>query len=1090
MCAVVACIPLGAAADTSPNGVYYTVAQDGLYFEQRAEYIGKAPYLVLVDADYVERLVIPDEVDGIPVKETARFENRVDIEAVTLGVNMRQIDFRNCKYIESFDFNGVKNVGGYLRDLPALGELTVPEGTSVDMSNLGVTKVVVEGQCGLYFAIRDCESLVDLTLPQGINYIPKFSRCTALQKVEIPESVTVIPDDAFNGCTSLENITVPPMLKIIGNNAFSGTRISTFDCPESVQLICDGAFSGTRLTEFKFPASLLTSFSAYGSAYPVEEQLFNNKATANANSIFADCYNLARLSYPTEEILLSIPPAFYQYSGLGRYLCNYDKRVELYIGDSPLTELTIPASYKYDKFYAFSYITNPQRLIIANNTGSVSLRYAFTHIPTLEYVEIGAGSPNLEYAFWGCENLREVVVSPKNRVELLRGTFRDCSSLEYIEFPNVTALEYEAFSGCSSLKGVSLPKLESLEGNNEFYNCTSLEEIDFPLADVEDGYGFSELFRGCSSLRRVSMPRLSSVRSRTFLDCISLEEVNIPAATTIGSEAFKGCLSLREFDLTNVAEVEQNAFSYSGLYSLDVPEECGFTPILMDCPDLKQLTIRKLRWGMTGEATFQNLPNLERFEILSVVEGYRDYDNCTISRVMVGFGERKGVIKIDCDLPQLRITNAPWLKRLEINNVIKKILIHSNAVPAEVAVSSVEDYLQCSFHENSTPGGYSKSAEIDFYVGDELVRNLEIPAGSDIKPLVFAGMTFDKVTFLDGEGKTSVGEYAFAYDTRLRELEFAGGISSLGEMAFTGTGVESVTLPEDLSSIGPRLFRGCSRLRKVVFPHNLEYLPYQTVDYCPRLEQLIIPEGVTGAGYYVYSDSEGAPLSLISLPSTFKSFYSGAYPTFLNLPNDVEILCWASTPPGGNLDNFTGNTVHVPVGCKNAYLNSKIWAGATIIDDLVIDRDVKTGDSSIEIEVPVNPGISADAQVTSYEVECSIVREGAEDEPVGTYIFDGDGNPVQQRVEGDASGVLTLRIEGLSPDTRYRYAVKGFTADRDLVYADSSVVTTSGTSTAIGEVEADTIDPDDCYDLMGRKVDIRHAHGIIVVSKGRKFYLR
>ena len=1083
MCAVAACIPLGAAADTSPNGVYYTVAQDGLYFEQRNEYRGGAPYLVLVDADYVEQLVIPDEVDGIPVKETARFENRVDIEAVTLGVNMRQIDFRNCKYIESFDFNGVKNVGGYLRDLPALGELTVPEGTSVDMSNLGVTKVVVEGQCGLYFAIRDCESLVDLTLPQGINYIPKFSRCTALQKVEIPESVTVIPDDAFNGCTSLENITVPPMLKIIGNNAFSGTRISTFDCPESVQLICDGAFSGTRLTEFKFPASLLTSFSAYGSAYPVEEQLFNNKATANANSIFADCYNLARLSYPTEEILLSIPPAFYQYSGLGRYLCNYDKRVELYIGDSPLTELTIPPSFKGAN-NALQRTTNLQRLKIADSTGAIEFAGDFAYIPTLESVEIGAGAPTFWGTFEGCENLKEVTVSPKNRTSELSYVFKGCKSLEYVEFPVVVTLRGELFEGCSSLKSVYFKKLTRIDGTATFKDCTSLEEIDFPRANVTNGY---ELFRGCSSLRRVNMPQLSSVGSKMFLDCISLEELNIPAATTIGSEAFKGCLSLREFDLTNVAEVEQNAFSYSGLYSLDVPEGCHFAATLIDCPDLKYLTVRNLS---KGDATFQNLPNLERLEILSVAEDRRDYDYCTISRVMVGFGERKGVIKIDCDLPQLRITNAPWLKRLEINNVIKKILIHSDAVPAEVAVSNVEDYLQCSFHENSTPGGYSKSAEIDFYVGDELVRNLEIPAGSDIKPLVFAGMTFDKVTFLDGEGKTSVGEYAFAYDTRLRELEFAGGISSLGEMAFTGTGVESVTLPEDLSSIGPRLFRGCYRLRKVVFPHNLEYLPYQTVDYCPKLEQLIIPEGVTGAGYYVYSDSEGAPLSLISLPSTFKSFYSGAYPTFLNLPNDVEILCWASTPPGGNLDNFTGNTVHVPVGCKDAYLNSKIWAGATIIDDLVIDRDVKTGDSSIEIEVPVNPGISADAQVTSYEVECSIVREGAEDEPVGTYIFDGDGNPVQQRVEGDASGVLTLRIEGLSPDTRYRYAVKGFTADRDLVYADGSVVTTSGTSTAIGEVEADTIDPDDCYDLMGRKVDIRHAHGIIVVSKGRKFYLR
>ncbi len=89
-----------------------------------------------------------------------------------------------------------------------------------------------------------------------------------------------------------------------------------------------------------------------------------------------------------------------------------------------------------------------------------------------------------------------------------------------------------------------------------------------------------------------------------------------------------------------------------------------------------------------------------------------------------------------------------------------------------------------------------------------------------------------------------------------------------------------------------------------------------------------------------------------------------------------------------------------------------------------------------------------------------------------------------------AAGMVTLRIVGLSPDTRYRYAVKGFTADRDLVYADGSIVTTPDISTAIGEVEADTLDPDDCYDLMGRKVDIRHAHGIIVVSKGRKFYLR
>ena len=398
-------------------------------------------------------------MDGVPVKEMSTFKDRVDLEAVTLGVNMRRIDFRNCKYIESFDFNGVKNVRGYLQDLPALGELTVPEGTAVGMSYLGVTKVVVEGQCDFYFSIDNCESLVDITLPQGINYIPKFYGCTALQTVEIPESVTLIPEDAFNGCTSLQNITVPPMLKIIGGNAFSGTRISAFDCPESVQLICGGAFSGTRLTEFSFPQSLVTRFVADNATYPTYEQRFNGQSTANANSIFADCYNLARLSYPTEEMLLALPPAFNEYRGtyeqrfngqstanansifadcynlarlsypteemllalppafneyrgLGKHLSVYDKRVELYIGDSPLTELTIPPSFKGAND-ALQRTTNLQRLKIADSTGSTEFGWDFSYIPTLESVEIGAGAPKFWGTFEGCENLKEVTVSKK-----------------------------------------------------------------------------------------------------------------------------------------------------------------------------------------------------------------------------------------------------------------------------------------------------------------------------------------------------------------------------------------------------------------------------------------------------------------------------------------------------------------------------------------------------------------------------------------------------------------------------------------------------------------------------------------------------
>ncbi|MCM1520741.1 MAG: hypothetical protein NC098_08150 [Lachnoclostridium sp.] len=46
------------------------------------------------------------------------------------------------------------------------------------------------------------------------------------------------------------------------------------------------------------------------------------------------------------------------------------------------------------------------------------------------------------------------------------------------------------------------------------------------------------------------------------------------------------------------------------------------------------------------------------------------------------------------------------------------------------------------------------------------------------------------------------------------------------------------------------------------------------------------------------------------------------------------------------------------------------------------------------------------------------------------------------------------------------------------------------TTTGIEEIDADKIDPSDCYDILGRKVDITKVHNEVVVSKGRKYLVR
>lgn len=54
------------------------------------------------------------------------------------------------------------------------------------------------------------------------------------------------------------------------------------------------------------------------------------------------------------------------------------------------------------------------------------------------------------------------------------------------------------------------------------------------------------------------------------------------------------------------------------------------------------------------------------------------------------------------------------------------------------------------------------------------------------------------------------------------------------------------------------------------------------------------------------------------------------------------------------------------------------------------------------------------------------------------------------------------------------------------IYGKMTVNATSG----IDEISADELDANDCFDLMGQKVDPKKAHNMIVVTKGRKVYVR
>eukprot|EP00980_Cylindrotheca_fusiformis_P008357 scaffold1757_cov67-Cylindrotheca_fusiformis.AAC.1 len=108
-------------------------------------------------------------------------------------------------------------------------------------------------------------NLESLCLKEGLERIGKgaFGRCEGLTKVDIPSTVKVIEDGAFQSCTrttlsfsvreignnaflgckSLERLSLHEGLERIGSAAFKGcTRLGGADIPPTVQVIHNGAF--------------------------------------------------------------------------------------------------------------------------------------------------------------------------------------------------------------------------------------------------------------------------------------------------------------------------------------------------------------------------------------------------------------------------------------------------------------------------------------------------------------------------------------------------------------------------------------------------------------------------------------------------------------------------------------------------------------------------------------------------------------------------------------------------------------------------------------------------------------------------------
>ena len=139
-----------------------------------------------------------------------------------------------------------------------------------------------------------------------------------------------------------------------------------------------------------------------------------------------------------------------------------------------------------------------------------------------------------------------------------------------------------------------------------------------------------------------------------------------------------------------------------------------------------------------------------------------------------------------------------------------------------------------------------------------------------------------------------IGNYAFSDCSGLTSLILPSNVTSIGYSAFYGCiRLTSLTLPSSVTSIGSSAFEGCRSLTSLILPSSVTSIGSSAFSGCSGLTSLTLPSSVTSIGWATFSGCSG--LTSLTLPSSVTSidgraFYGCSSLFGLTLPSSVTSI--------------------------------------------------------------------------------------------------------------------------------------------------------------------------------------------------------
>ena len=169
-----------------------------------------------------------------------------------------------------------------------------------------------------------------------------------------------------------------------------------------------------------------------------------------------------------------------------------------------------------------------------------------------------------------------------------------------------------------------------------------------------------------------------------------------------------------------------------------------------------------------------------------------------------------------------------------------------------ILVATQADVESDSFGPDYDAGLTPPDADGNILVEENGIQYVYTPEGENVLYLVTEDYAED--TIVIPEGVTTIGNYAFAYNSNVKEVVLPSSVKSLGR-GFDSSTVEKVVLNEGLEQIDSRAFRSTPNLKEVVIPSTVKTIADNAFQKS-GIKEIVIPASVETIGETAFGSSK------------------------------------------------------------------------------------------------------------------------------------------------------------------------------------------------------------------------------------------